>query len=71
MERKRGTGEAVVCMLLYIQFCMCSKKKVACGRWECLWDSLPLDVVMTFGPDAFKRGLEIFLEEKSIIVSML
>ena len=31
-----------------------------------LWNSLPQDVVMTSGQDAFKRGLNRFLEEKSI-----
>ena len=31
-----------------------------------LWNSLPQDVVMASGLDAFKRGLDRFLEEKSI-----
>ena len=31
-----------------------------------LWNSLPQDVVMASGLDAFKRGLDRFLEEESI-----
>ena len=31
-----------------------------------LWNFLPQDVVMTSGLDAFKRGLDKFLEEKSV-----
>ena len=31
-----------------------------------LWNSLPQDVVMASGLDAFKSGLDSFLEEKSI-----
>ena len=31
-----------------------------------LWNSLPQDVVMASGLDAFKRGLDRLLEEKSI-----
>ena len=31
-----------------------------------VWNSLPQDMVMASGLDAFKRGLDRFLEEKSI-----
>lgn len=31
-----------------------------------LWDSLPKYMVMASGQDVFKRGLDTFLEEKSI-----
>ena len=31
-----------------------------------LWNSLPRDVMMASGIDVFKRGLDRFLEEKSI-----
>ena len=31
-----------------------------------LWNSLPQDVVMTSGLDALKRGLDSFLEKKSM-----
>ena len=31
-----------------------------------LWNSLPEDMVMSSGLDAFKRGLDRFIEEKSV-----
>ena len=44
------------------------KRKYICfyQRVVSLWNSLPQEVVMASGLDAFQRGLDRFLEEKSI-----
>ena len=42
------------------------KRKYFFPQHISLWNSLPQDVVMASGLDAFKRGLDRFLEEKSI-----